>query len=75
MKKLKLFLILFLALFININNIKADLEDNDSMYETPILDSIIGENNPITKAEINNTCINFSPFNKSLIFILGYVNS
>ena len=60
MKKLKLFLILFLALFININNIKADLEDNDSMYETPILDSIIGENNPITKerTEENNYGVN-----------------
>lgn len=60
MKKFKLFLVLFLALFINVNSIKADLENNDSTYETPIINNTIIEETPITKerTEENNYGVN-----------------
>lgn len=60
MKKFKLFLVLFLALFINVTNIKADLENNDSTYETPIINNRVEKVTPITKerTEENNYGVN-----------------
>lgn len=60
MKKFKLFLVLFLALFININSIKADLENNNSINENTTINDILENEKPITKerTEENNYGVN-----------------
>lgn len=60
MKKFKLFLVLFLSLFINLNSIKADLENNDSEYETPVINDTTTEETPI----INNRVEKVTPITK-----------
>ncbi|MBE6160568.1 MAG: TPM domain-containing protein [Lactobacillales bacterium] len=55
MKKFKLFLVLFLALFININSIKADLLTSDTT--TPIIENTVEETTK-ERTEENNYGVN-----------------